>query len=35
MALCLAGPEEKSRAIVKAKGEVNDDPGPLFSGGLK
>lgn len=29
MALCLAGPEEKARAIIKAKG-LTESPGPLF-----
>ncbi len=30
MSLCLAGPEEKARAIIKAKGKT-EAPGPLFA----
>jgi DNA modification methylase len=31
MKLALAGPEERQRAIIKASGNLNADPGPLFS----
>lgn len=30
MALCMAGPEEKNRAIIKAKGLMEESAGPLF-----
>ncbi len=30
MALVLAGPDERAREIIKARG-LTDDPGPLFS----
>ncbi|MDE2104329.1 MAG: site-specific DNA-methyltransferase [Patescibacteria group bacterium] len=33
MRLCLAGPEEKRRAITKRRGLVDDNAGPLFGGG--
>lgn len=32
MALCMAGPEEKARAIIKAKGLMEESAGPLFDG---
>jgi site-specific DNA-methyltransferase (adenine-specific) len=31
MKLALAGPEERQRAIIKASGKLDADPGPLFS----
>jgi DNA modification methylase len=32
MELVLAGPDERARAITKAKGEIDDNAGPLFAG---
>lgn len=32
MALALAGPVERAHATVKARGQVDHDPGPLFAG---
>ncbi|KQU96800.1 hypothetical protein ASD00_18300 [Ensifer sp. Root31] len=32
MRLCLAGPDEKRREIIKRRGLVEDDAGPLFGG---
>lgn len=33
MRLCLAGPDEKRREIIKRRGVADDSPGPLFAGG--
>jgi site-specific DNA-methyltransferase (adenine-specific) len=33
MRLCLAGPDEKRREIIKRRGVADDCPGPLFAGG--
>lgn len=33
MRLCLAGPEEKRREIIKRRGLADDNAGPLFGGG--
>ena len=30
MVLMLAGPDERSRESLKARGQVEHDPGPLF-----
>lgn len=32
MRLCLSGPDEKRREIIKRRGLVDDDAGPLFGG---
>ncbi|ASW08105.1 hypothetical protein CKA34_10555 [Rhizobium sp. 11515TR] len=32
MRLCLAGPDEKKREIIKRRGLADDDAGPLFGG---
>jgi len=32
MRLCLAGPDEKRREIIKRRGLAVDDAGPLFGG---
>jgi site-specific DNA-methyltransferase (adenine-specific) len=34
MRLCLAGPDEKRREIIKRKGLTDDDAGPLFGGAM-